>query len=231
MPESVDQPEPPVATDPQLEPSFQHAPAPQAHGAETEQPPTPARKKRGCGCAVIGCLVVFLVIALVVFGVAGWYLRWPEQWGLVESPAEDLFESSPNPWATDLLVEEFTELGVSVEGVTFYILPKEGGETHIAYVLVEESRGFTWSHPAFENPIEGLLILTAGSETASAFNIDRVAVDYRDPDDVQVAIMTAPTQALIDFAVGTISQDELFNQMNGRTPDSSPININLGGDE
>ena len=204
------------------------APAP---STPAEQPAAPPRKKRGCGCIVLGCLGTFLVVALIATSVVGWYLRWPEQWGLVESPAEELFATSPNPWAGDFLEEEFTELGLSTEGITFYIIPKDGGEAHTAYILVEEADGFTWSHPTYDNPIEGLLILTAASETAAAFTIDRVAVDYRDADDVQVAVMTAPSQALVDYAQGTISKDELFEQMNARTPDSSPITINLGGGE
>jgi hypothetical protein len=161
----------------------------------------------------------------------GWYLRWPEQWGLVESPAEQLFQRSPNPWAAEALYDGYFENGRSVEGLSFYVLPEEDGVTHSVYVLAEEAEGFTWLDDVFENPMEGLLIYTAASDAAVEYSIERVAVDYRDADGTQIAVMTAPTQALIDYAVGTISQEELFEQMNARTPDSAPISIDLGGGE
>ena len=215
---------PPPATPPQ-QPPVQYAAQPVA--GQPLQPP--AAKKRGCGCYVIGCLGVLVVIALAITLSAGWYLRWPERWGLVESPATKLFEPSPNPWAAEALEEEFVDGGMSVEGLTFYVLPVEDGTTQVVYVLAEEAEGFTWSHPTFENPIEGLLYVTAASEATVEYSIERVAVDYRDADGVQVAVMTAPTEALVARVLGEISEGELFDQMNGTVPDPSPLDIDLGG--
>ena len=111
------------------------------------------------------------------------------------------------------------------------MLPVEDGTTHVVYVLAEEAEGFTWSHPTFENPMEGLLFSTAASPATVEFSIERVAVDYRDADGVQVAVMTAPTDALVARVLGEISEEELFDQMNGTSPESVPISIDLGGGE
>ncbi len=195
----------PVAPQPAAtpqQPPVQYAPQP-AVGQPTQPP---AAKKRGCGCYVIGCLGVLLVIVLAITLAVGWYLRWPERWGIVESPATRLFEPSPNPWAAEAIEAEFVDVGMSVEGLTFYVLPVEDGTTHVVYVLAEEAEGFTWSHPTFENPIEGLLYSTAASAATVEYSIERVAVDYRDADGVQIAVMTAPTDALVARVLGEITR-------------------------
>jgi hypothetical protein len=176
----------------------------------------------------LGCLGVFVVVALIVAALGAWYLRLPEQWGLVESPAEEYFEGSPNPWAKDYLKQDFENEGVSTEGIMFAPMPRDEGDSHTAYILIDESEGASWSHSTYPNPIEGALIIAATGDAASLFDIERVAVDYRDASGAQVAVMTAPTDALVAFDEGTISQEELFAQMNGRTPDSAPISIGGG---
>ena len=200
-------------------------------GAELPSEPPPdvpiAPKKRGwIGCA-IGCGVIVLLFACVMLVLVGWYFRWPTQLGLVESPGEALFEPSPDPYAAEAILVELADSGINVEGVSVYVLPTEQGEM-IAYVLAEEEDGFVWSGPTFDNAIEGLLMFTAAGEVAYELEIDRVAVDYRDPDGEQIAVMTAPVDALIAHARGEITQDELFEQMNGRA--GGGPSISLGGE-
>lgn len=205
------------------------APVPEQYATGATPPPQP-KKKRGClkwGC---GCLAVLLVVVLLGVSAIGWYLRWPEQWGLIDSPGDELFAVSPNPFAADALETEMVELNYPLDGLTFYVMPRDGGDYHIVYVLAQEAEGFTWTNETWENPIEGLLIITAATETAAAWRIEQIAVDYRDSSGNQVAVMTAPRQAIIDYAVGTITQEQLFDQMHGRTPDSTSLDISTGGE-
>jgi len=208
--------------------AIQHPAQPPAQ-APAQPPVQPAvpTKKRGCWLWAIGCLVVLVLFACVGLVFAGWYFRWPMQLGLVESPGESLFEPSPDPYAAEAIIVELADSGINVKGLSVYVIPTEQGEM-IAYLLAEETDGFVWDGPTFDNAIEGLLMFTAASEVASELEIDRVAVDYRGPEGEQIAVMTAPVDALVAVALGEITQDELFDQMNGRAGGGS--SISLGGE-
>lgn len=183
--------------------------------------------RRGCwGCA-IALAVIFLLLACASVIGLGWLLGWYEELGLVDSPAEELFAGSRDPWAAENILLGLEENGIATEGLSVYVMPSESGGT-FAYLVADESKGFRWTGPTFDNAIEGLLMFTAASETAETTPIDRVAVEYKDAEGEQVAIMTGPTQAFIDYATGEISKQELFDQMNGRA--GQPSGITLGGE-
>ena len=173
------------------------------------------RGRRGCFLGCFGTLVVLLLIALIG---AGWFFHWPEKIGLAASPAEKLFESSPNPWAAQALKAELSKQGVPVKGVTFYVLPSEDSSGSFAYVLIEDSRGAKWTlstHEKYRSAAEGFLVLTATTKAAKEYGIERVAVDHRTAENLQAAVLTAKTRILRKYAAGKISQQELFDQMDG----------------
>lgn len=181
-------------------------------GAGTE-PAIPAVKKRH-GC-LKGCLTVVGVFILIAVLLLGWFFNWPRRWGLVASPAEELFEGSPNPWAADAIVADLQEMGVSAEGITVYVLRVPDSEEIVAYVLVEDARGAAWSHEAYRSAVEGLLVLVSQTEAASRYAVTRVAVDYRDAENIQVAVMTVPAEAGRAYGAGEITREAFFATANG----------------
>lgn len=177
-----------------------------------------ARKKRGRRGCFLGCLGTLVGLLLIALMGAGWFLHWPEKLGLVASPAEKLFEQSPNPWAAQALKAELSKQGVPVKGVTFYVLQSEDSTGSFAYVLIEDSRGAKWTlstHEKFRSAVEGFLVLTATTKAAKEYGIERIAVDHRNAENLQVAVLTAKTRVLREYAAGAISQQELFDQMDG----------------
>jgi hypothetical protein len=172
---------------------------------------------------------VLLLLACAALITAGWYFRWPQQLGLIESPGATLFEASPDPYAAEMILLELTEDGIAVEGLLVYVIATDEGEL-IAYVLADESDGFVWNGPTYDNAIEGLLILTADTHAAAALEIDRVAVDYRDSEGEQIAVMTAPLPSLVAYHNDAYTKEQLFEDMNGRAGGTGGFSISLGGE-
>jgi hypothetical protein len=163
----------------------------------------------------LGCLGSLGVLVLLLLVAAGWFFNWPAQWGLVASPSEALFEPGVNPYASDALEEELAAQGLNMQGVSVYVVSAEDGSGHTAYLLVDDQKGADWSHETYRSAAEGLLILSATTQAADTYGISRVAVDHRDEQGTQAAVMTAPVVALREYAAGAISQQELFDQMDG----------------
>ena len=161
----------------------------------------------------MGCLVTILVLLLIGLIGAGWFFNWPVAWGLVSSPAEQLFEPGVNPYASDGLASELAAQGLGMEGVTVYVIPNEDASGHLAYILVDDTKGASWSHEKYKSAAEGFMILAATTQAADKYGIVRVAVDHRDGNGVQAAVVTAPVPALREYAAGSITQQELFDQM------------------
>lgn len=207
---------PTEGTAPPIAPPSASAPAP-AYGAH---PPTPVpapepRKRSGCRACLLGCLGALALFALTVLVVVGWFLNWPAQWGLVDTPAEKMFSASPDPYAGEALTAELGSQGVTMTGITVYVMPSQESTGQIAYFLIEDTEGAEWKDETYKSPAEGLLMYAAASQAAVDFDIVRIAVDHRDADGLQIATLTAPVDALRAYGNSEISQEELFDQMNG----------------
>ena len=211
MPQASENAPPPTDVQPsQPAPGTQPAYEPVSAGP-VEQP----KKRSGCRSCALGCLITLGVFVLVLVFAAGWFFNWPAQWGLVASPAESVFEPGVNPYASDDLEAELAAQGLNMQGVSVFVVATEDGSGHVAYILVDDQNGADWSHDTYRSAAEGFLILSAGTQAADTYAISRIAVDHRDEQGTQAAVMTAPTTALREYAAGAITQQELFDQMDG----------------
>jgi len=206
-----DQVPPPVNPTP-VQP-YAAAPAPaQPYAAQPAAQP-PAKKRSGCLTCLLGCLGVFLLFLCIIAVAVGWFFNVPVRWGLVASPAEQLFEPGVNPYASNALAEELAGQGLNMEGVSVYVVPAEDPAAHTAYILVDDMQGASWQHDTYKSAAEGFMILAAATQAADTYGIERIAVDHRNAEGVQAAVVTAPTPALREYAAGSITQQELFDQM------------------
>lgn len=210
----------------------------QAVAPPPEQPPTapsatdasPEPQKRGCRGCLKGCLITFGIFTLIALAFLGWFFNVPVRWGLVASPSEQLFSQSSNPWAEEAIEAELAEQGIEMQGIYVFVYPNDDGTGHLAYVMVDDAKGATWrwAESGYPSAAEGLLVLTAATNAAETYAVTRVAVDHRDADGVQAAIVTGPTSALREFADGTITREQLFEQLDGNA-DIAGVLAGMGG--
>ena len=174
------------------------------------------KPKSGCRGCFKGCLITLGVFVLVLALGAGWFFNVPARLGIVASPSEEFYSASSNPWAEEAVIAELTAEGIALDGVSVWVQSSPDSDAMIAYILVDGSRGATWDvRGEYRSAVEGFLVYTALTQAATDYGIERVAVDHWDESGTQAAIMTAPTSVLRDFAAGTISKEQLYEQMDG----------------
>ena len=175
------------------------------------QPP-PRRRKHPVRT---GCLMVFMLVALLVCGTAAWMLRLPERVGLIQSPAERVLSEEPDRRAADALLEELTASGVDTTGMTLYVLPVRDQSESIAYAVLDASAGFQFDRSQGDVVID-FLVRMATEPAVDENAIGRIALDYRDENGNQVVALTAPTKAIRDFASGAMTREAFMQELDGK---------------
>ena len=175
------------------------------------------RKKRGCWRC--GCLLIEipLLILLLLAGYAAFvYFKVPERLGLKEPPAEHLLSSTPDRVAAQEIKDGLQVAGVGTAGLDLYVIPVEGKDYNLAVAVLNEADGFKFTGLGGQDVVvEFLKNLTVG-DAAQKHNIGRVALHYVNAEGVTKVSMTAPTQALRDFAAGKITRAALLEAIEGK---------------
>ena len=175
------------------------------------------RKKRGCWRC--GCLVIEipLLILLLVAGYAAFvYFKVPERLGLKKPPAEHLLSGTPDRVAAQEIKDGLQAAGIGTDGLDLYVIPVEGKDYNLAVAVLNQADGFKFTGLGGQDVVvEFLKSLTVG-ETAQKHNIGRVAIHYVNNEGVTKVSMTAPTQALRDYAAGKITRAALLEEIEGK---------------
>jgi len=175
------------------------------------------RKKRGClrcGCLVIG---IPLLILILLAGIgAAMYFKVPERLGLKQPPAEHLLSGTPDRVAAQEIKNGLRAAGIGTEGLTLYVLPVEGKDYNLVVAVLDETQGFKFQGLGNEDVVIEFFKSLALGGTARKHNVGRVAIHYvNDQGELKVS-MTAPTQALRDFADGKITRESLLEAIEGK---------------
>ncbi len=91
------------------------------------------------------------------------------RWGLVASPAEQLFEPGVNPYASDALADELAAQGLNMQGVSVIVVPAEDPSAHVAYILVDDHAGRRLEHDTYKSAAEGFMVLAATTQAADTY--------------------------------------------------------------
>ena len=93
------------------------------------------RKGRGCGR---GCLITGLILLGLVLLVTAllWFQPFSRLWG------KGAYVEAPNRLIGEQLYQEMTDAGLSPEGVSVYVLPREDGSGSAAFFVVDAEQGF-----------------------------------------------------------------------------------------
>jgi hypothetical protein len=167
----------------------------------------------GWGCIVLGSLLVVLLVfaGYVVF------VRTdvPARLGLREPPVERLLSGEPDRQAAQMIMEELQAGGLDTQGMYLYVLPIEGQSYSLAYAVLDAAGGFHFDSADGSDGVTDLLTRMAASDTAGAYGVGRVAMEYRNTAGTRILTLTAPTDIIRNFANGTISRDAFMQALEG----------------
>ncbi len=165
---------------------------------------------KGCLVALLIFFIVILVISIVVFNL-------PQRLGIVQTPTERLLSSTPDREAAGELMADLQELGVNTQGINLYVIPKKDSDQSILYAELDSSEGFNWETlGGSRSPIEDAMSLLAELDQSGEYGIERIAVDYIDENGDSLAIVTAPTGAILEFENGTITRQQFMQAIEGK---------------
>lgn len=204
-------PDPGAPPSPEPQPEPRPEPQPDSGASEASTPPATQKKKRGgcrTGCLwLLGILVLLTALALVVI------FDVPSRLGLRTSDFEKTFPSGPLPDAGESVAEDFEAAGQSPDGLTVYVLPIRDTEQSLAYVILDQSKGYKSAEEG-ENPLKDAFVMAANSKAAQEAGVTYVAVEFREADGSTLMVMAAPVDAIKQLDAGTMS-DEQFSDVVG----------------
>ncbi|HTK05119.1 MAG TPA: hypothetical protein VL500_06035 [Candidatus Eisenbacteria bacterium] len=190
-------------------------PAP-AQGAPASGGKAPEKKKKKGSC-LRGCFLFFVVLLLLAGAVAAIVFRLPEKLHLVKSPAERLYAGTPYRAEAQTMKEELKTAGVNTTGMDVTVFPVAGTEDTVAVATLDASEGFHFSDTGEgRDAITDTFIRLAGGDAAKDLGLDRVAIAYKDAKGRPLVAITAPTDAIRDFADGKLTKEQFYQRMDDR---------------
>jgi hypothetical protein len=114
-----------------------------------------------------------------------------------------------------MVMEELQAGGLDTQGMYLYVVPIEGQSYSLAYAVLDAAGGFRFDSAAGRDGVTDLLIRLAASDTAGAYGVGRVAIEYRNMAGDRILTLTAPTDVIRGFANGTISRDAFMQALEG----------------
>ncbi len=184
-----------------------------------------SKKKHGC---IRGCFLFLLILILLVGGFVASAMRLPEKFGITKSKAEKVFDvQNPDRAAAEDLRVAFEKEGIATKGMDVYVLPEKDGEGASAYVVLDQSQGFTFSSSKDGDPFLNTLATLAKSEAAKKNGITRVAFEYKDAQGRALISMGAKVQDGADFANGKITREQFMAKVGGKTDIKNVIDAQL----
>lgn len=190
------------------------APDPQKAPEAAAAKPAKAAKKGGF---LKGCLLFALVLVLLIVGLVANALGLPRKLGLVKGATEKLYDvqSADRAAAADL-VAGFEAEGIATKGMDVFVLPLKDGTGSGAYVVLDESAGFSFNASGDGDPILDVLAAMAKSEAAKSGGLKYAAFEYRDAKGRSLITIGASVQDGADFAEGKITQEQFMAKVGGR---------------
>ena len=198
----------PPADQPEYQPAGAVAPEPLVLPPPAPSAPEKKRKRHGCLIA-FGVFLLLIALALAVL------FDLPMRLGLISSPAKQMFTSGADSIAREMLTKEFEQANQPATGISFYVMPYKGRGYSLAYVVLDQSKGYRYVDTGFEDPIFAAFILVARSKTVERDQIDRVAVEFRERDGGTLFVMTAPVFAIQQYDAKAITKKQFLAQMDG----------------
>ena len=172
------------------------------------------KPKRRMG-RIIGLSILGLLVLIIALG-AALYFRVPQKIGLVKSPAEQLLQGTLDKEKAAGVMQSLQSAGVNTKGVEVYVLPVAGTDREMAIVVLDASQGFNFTGSSGVDPVKEFI--KAISE-AQKLGIDRGAIQYRDETGKELLTVTVPTDAVVAYSQGRMTDQQLMSQVDAGAGD------------
>jgi hypothetical protein len=174
------------------------------NATEIKKPAKVKKRKKHVG------LILLVIVVLVLAAIAGVAFRVPQKIGLVKSPAERLFTETPDGVKADAVMENLKATGLNTKGVEVYVLPVAGTEDNVAIVVLDASKGFSFSGAGSVDPVKAFMTVVA---KAQQDGINRAAVAYYDESGKELATVTVPSDAVVAYSQKKLTDRQLMEKV------------------
>jgi hypothetical protein len=153
-----------------------------------------------------------VVIAALLLGI--FVFKVPLRIGLVKPAAERLLSHTPDRETALKVKADFQKAGINTTGIDVYVVPEKKSDKSVLVTVLDSSKGFSFSNSGTTDPVSDYLIKLAKS--SSAYGIDRVAFEYRDSEGKPLVDVTAPTDVILKYSQGKITQAEFLKAIDAK---------------
>ena len=160
--------------------------------------------------------IILLIFVLIILAAVLQYFRIPQKIGLIKSPADNLFTMTPDSEKAAVLMQNLTSAGLNTEGVEIYVLPVAGTDHNVAMIVLDASKGFSFNSYSSADPVKDFLTVISQAQQEG---INRVAVTYYDEEGRQLVAATVPTDAVIAYSQGNLTDSQLMEKVDVGTDD------------
>src|SRR5205814_5433709 len=123
-----------------------------------------------------GCLISLGLLAVVVLLGLGIVFQVPQKLGFGPDPNK-LLAQAPDRQAAKQIVAELKAEGLNPTGMTLFVWPVTGADGTLAYVIVDQSAGFSFPEHGDRQPLVDMLIRVVSGPSATAADVRRVAIE------------------------------------------------------
>jgi hypothetical protein len=166
----------------------------------------PKKKKRWYSP---GKIILYLFVLIIIVA-AAMYFRVPQKIGLVKSPADKLFNVTPDREKAAAVMADLQAAGLNTQGVEVYILPVKGTNDNVAMVVLDASKGFSFNSTGSPDPVKDFLAVLINAQKQG---INRAGVAYYDENGKNLVTATLPTEAALAYSQGKISNRQLMEKV------------------
>jgi uncharacterized protein (UPF0333 family) len=173
---------------------------------ENVAPEKPPKKKKK---HIVG-KIILLVIVLVIGVGALMFFKVPQNIGLIKSPAEKMFATTPDRAKAATIMTNLQQAGLNTNGVEVYVMPVAGTDHNVAMVVLDASKGFDIGASKSADPVKDFLKVVSA---AQADGVNRAAVVYYNENGKALVTATVPTADALAFSQGKITSQQLMKKV------------------
>jgi hypothetical protein len=140
----------------------------------------------------------------------------PQNIGLIKSPAEKMFATTPDREKAATIMTNLQQAGLNTNGVEVYVMPVAGTNDNVAMVVLDTSKGFDIGNSKSADPVKDFLKVMSA---AQADGVNRAAVVYYNEDGKALVTATVPTADALAFSQGKITSQQLMAKVDVGTDD------------